>query len=583
MKRNKQMVAYLLGIIISTTTLNAQILNDNFSNTASWTWTSYGNQTLTPTGPNPGSLQVANNQLEFRGFRGSQNYRLVRPIGSNYETNQAVSYTRTFTNTDTWKFRFELTPVTNNQDNFMIFGLTDKTDHWLRDNTSSSNNTTNSIRLIYSDPTGSNNQLRLSAGTKYQTNKGVNSNPIFINQGTTYYVQIERTSSTQGTLSVFSNSAYSNHVSGSPVTFNINSNLGGLQYVQAATSPGISTQRIGDVDIDNVEIIQTNNLNCDVYANYLSIAIQNSCQEKFYNRSVVGSTEQTYLGSVYDFGDKSFQKIMPGSGIVYHSYPYNSYFYPSITSFSYYKSGGNYYMCRDEAQGNGGWFSSCTVADSSTDTYTGSTPNTYDNCNSMNSNFNYTVCGDELTITNTTTINNDEFLFASVVNFGDGSADVTIPVGQSYTHTYTVPLGGQSTFSVCLTSFGYLNLYANSQSIDPFFIECMDQKCDNITANGWSCPPDEDPWFNRKKAEMENEDYSFAIAPNPVNDQVNITVPSGTQKLVIYDAVGKQVKSIEFPNEGSNFINLESFDNGVYIVTVVRNNGKIENKKLVKQ
>ncbi|MEQ8909625.1 MAG: T9SS type A sorting domain-containing protein [Vicingaceae bacterium] len=53
--------------------------------------------------------------------------------------------------------------------------------------------------------------------------------------------------------------------------------------------------------------------------------------------------------------------------------------------------------------------------------------------------------------------------------------------------------------------------------------------------------------------------------------------------VVCYNAVGKLVKSIEFPSEGNNMINLEGFDNEVYIVSVVSNNGKIENKKLIKQ
>lgn len=576
MIRIKKIAIYLIGIVISSTTLNAQILKEKFNNDRSWR--AYGDQTLTPSGSNPGTLQVANNQLEFRNFRGTQNYRLVRPIGSNSETNQANHYIKTYSNSDTWKFTFEFTPVVSNIDNFMIFGLTDKTDHWLRDNTGSLNNSTNSIHLMYSDPAGSNNQLQLRAGSKSSGLKGPNSNPIDISQGLTYYIQIERTSPTTGTLSVFKNSDFTNHTYGSPVSFSIDGSLGGLKYVQASTSPGTNTGRIADVNIDNIEIIQTNNLNCDIYTNYLLMGTTTN-QKVFHRRTVIGSTEQTFLGSVIDFDDGTFQKIMPNSWLTYHSYRYNSFFPPTMTSFSYFKSGGNYTLCRDEISSIGGYFHQSTIPDDATDFFNGSTPNTYDNCNSMIPNFTYTLCEYDLTITNTTNINNDEFLLASVVDFGDGSDDVIIPVGQSYTHTYS----SLSNYNVCLTAFGYYNLFANSQTSPSYFLGCTDSKCISINVNGVPCSLPGEPGFYRTKVEMENEESSFTLSPNPANNQLNIILPTGTQKLVIYNALGKKLRLINFPTTGKLSIDIEDFDNGIYIVSILRNNGEIENKKLVKQ
>lgn len=80
---------------------------------------------------------------------------------------------------------------------------------------------------------------------------GDNSSSITISNGVTYYVTLERTSATEASLSVFSDSARTTHIAGSPVTLTIAATLQGLRYVMgsnADSGTGAANEQIGWLD-----------------------------------------------------------------------------------------------------------------------------------------------------------------------------------------------------------------------------------------------------------------------------------------------------------------------------------------------
>ena len=56
---------------------------------------------------------------------------------------------------------------------------------------------------------------------------------IPVSANTNYYFELKRTSSTSATLSIFSDSGYTTHITSSPQTFSVNSGITGLRYVAA--------------------------------------------------------------------------------------------------------------------------------------------------------------------------------------------------------------------------------------------------------------------------------------------------------------------------------------------------------------
>jgi hypothetical protein len=74
--------------------------------------------------------------------------------------------------------------------------------------------------------------------------------------GTTYYVRLQRTDYSVGVISVFSNSAMTNHVSGSPQCFTINpaTSIADLKYVQHGANTGGNCNRKLSAEIDDLRI-----------------------------------------------------------------------------------------------------------------------------------------------------------------------------------------------------------------------------------------------------------------------------------------------------------------------------------------
>jgi len=88
---------------------------------------------------------------------------------------------------------------------------------------------------------------------------GVSATGIFASSSiSTYYVQIERTKSDSAQLSVFTDSSFTIHLVGSPISLAIDSTITGLNTVQHGTTTGGSGSRMSNATIDNDYICDYN-------------------------------------------------------------------------------------------------------------------------------------------------------------------------------------------------------------------------------------------------------------------------------------------------------------------------------------
>ena len=85
---------------------------------------------------------------------------------------------------------------------------------------------------------------------------------------------------------------------------------------------------------------------------------------------------------------------------------------------------------------------------------------------------------------------------------------------------------------------------------------------------------------------LENSNSSIgSIYPNPVKDFLNIPVEvmSDQTEIFIYDVTGKKVKSEKMSKGKYTYtLNLNQLNNGLYIVSIVNENGLVVNKKFFK-
>lgn len=77
---------------------------------------------------------------------------------------------------------------------------------------------------------------------------------------------------------------------------------------------------------------------------------------------------------------------------------------------------------------------------------------------------------------------------------------------------------------------------------------------------------------------------SFKLYPNPFTDSINIQLPMGVDKasVKIMNVEGKVVYSTQINNNQSTIGQLQSLNNGLYLMQVSLENGKVITKKLIK-
>lgn len=549
MKTNK-LTGLLAGFLFALGA-NAQFFSDDFSVPSNWS--TAGSTTICcGWSGGSGTMQINNNQLELRDFRGSQTFRYQQSIGQVLNAN------------DVWRMEFELTPVTINNDNAAIFALTDNTDHWYSNSAgSTTRNNTSSIHVAYVDPLGSNQEVKLHIRDKYQNVWGPPSDRIRVYAGTTYYVRAERISAGEVILSVYSDPARTVHVTGSPVCHDVDSRIAGLQYFQASTNTIASQYRIADVNLDDVEIfdntIESCGIDCDVTASMDIKRDEKSCQYIFTNTSSVGNGN-TFMGSVINFGDNSYQEVGL-NGSVNHSYNPQGPYQPCITTFSYIFDGENYICCSDK-QCYDDEFDECYDGDESIPI---GEPETCE----INAAFDYSVgCNGMVNFFDASFFGSGHHL-TTVVDFGDGTPPIEIGLGDNFQHTFP----GNGVYEVCITIFGY---YLNG---DGQFECCREELCINVVITNFDEPCDLPGGFRLKSTTNE---ASFSVSPNPVSDNLTVNVKEGTNRIKILNLEGKLIREYTIANELQTVLDVKELPNGVYIISV-EDGQTIENQKIIKQ
>ena len=78
--------------------------------------------------------------------------------------------------------------------------------------------------------------------------------------------------------------------------------------------------------------------------------------------------------------------------------------------------------------------------------------------------------------------------------------------------------------------------------------------------------------------------YSFELFPNPVKDMLTISINNKNKQAIvrIVNAFGQEMKVLSIENNQQNRIDISSFSNGVYFVTITTDD-KVETKTFVKQ
>lgn len=81
--------------------------------------------------------------------------------------------------------------------------------------------------------------------------------------------------------------------------------------------------------------------------------------------------------------------------------------------------------------------------------------------------------------------------------------------------------------------------------------------------------------------EMETT-LDYSVYPNPANEVLTISISENNTSISIFDIVGKNVAEMKLIN-GTNSLNIENLNAGVYFYSIKRNGNIIETKKLIVQ
>lgn len=171
------------------------------------------------------SVNTTASRLDYDALRGDGDDRCYRDI-------DAASNT-------TWKLEFTWTPTSSPvyDGNLLVFGL------WDRNDQNYDSITGDAILMFQSE----------NLTTLRHINDGVtgaNADNISITLGTTYYVTLERTSSTNITLHLYSDSVRATEVAGSPISAAVSSGIVNLDVIQGSNfaGAGLTGENIGWID-----------------------------------------------------------------------------------------------------------------------------------------------------------------------------------------------------------------------------------------------------------------------------------------------------------------------------------------------
>ena len=132
-----------------------------------------------------------------------------------------------------------------------------------------------------------------------QSKKGnlrtVSTTKIYANTSTScYFIRMERINSGTVELSIFSDSTLTTHLSGSPISFSINSSITGLNTVQHGVNEGGSTSRLINAKIDNDFICEKSYADIDEHYKFNLLVYPNPVIDKLTVECSINSTIEIF-------------------------------------------------------------------------------------------------------------------------------------------------------------------------------------------------------------------------------------------------------------------------------------------------
>ena len=80
-------------------------------------------------------------------------------------------------------------------------------------------------------------------------------------------------------------------------------------------------------------------------------------------------------------------------------------------------------------------------------------------------------------------------------------------------------------------------------------------------------------------------DYGLTIHPNPAKTEITVSIGNSKvsiERVELYDIFGKMLLQQNF-NKSQGVVSINSYSDGIYVMKVYLSNGKVENRKVVKQ
>jgi PKD repeat protein len=345
----------------------------------------------------------------------------------------------------------------------------------------------------------------------------------------TYYIQIERLSRGVTRLSIFSDSAYTTHIAGSPTTFVIDSTITGLNTVQHGTSTPGWYARFNNATIDNDLICDDGNVvsTCNAAFTY---TLATGGQANFTNNSV--GTHNTW-----SFGDGTSSNTLNPT----HTYANNGVYtvQEAVTDSL------NHVLCLS--------------------TQTISITNAA--CNAAAPNTNYTLAADSIPHWWNLYINYSSSVVNAIWHWGDGTSST----GLYAVHAYD----SAGVYNICITVFnacGDSATYCQNDSIYRLSYtnstNSLMTHVNVLSANSTS-----------GIATPNTQHATIKIYPNPSNGNFVVETNDVTnQTLNVFDINGKQVLSQTI--NGTTNIDAGNLNAGVYNLSIASSTGVV-NKRIV--
>ncbi|HKC69320.1 MAG TPA: PKD domain-containing protein, partial [Bacteroidia bacterium] len=339
-----------------------------------------------------------------------------------------------------------------------------------------------------------------------------------------YYIQLERISKGMAQLSVFTDSSYSTHVAGSPVTFVIDSTITGLNTIQHGTSTPGWYYRYNNATIDNDTICDDGNFTPTCSANF-TYTIGTGGQVSFTNNGA--SSYNTWA-----FGDGNTSNTLNPT----YTYSVNGVYnvQENVTD-----SSGNIICSNVQSVTVGG------IA-----------------CNTIAPVVSYTLVPDSLPHYWDIYVNYPLQDVNAVWNWGDGTSSV----GLYASHSYSAP----GNYNICVTAYNACNDSVTYCQTDSIYRMAYNTSSVMSFVSVKS--------VNATTGINKIQEVELALYPNPSNGYFTIQAGAQPQTLQVLDLNGNLVLTQTI--SGTTVVDASSLTNGVYNLSII-SNGKPQNKKLV--